>query len=689
MMSLTSSIEQKGQKHKSDARRFLDIFVHTIRKNYGISLILLGMLTLIHPISYYMSRSWAGGTPDSLSYVPDQLIYSYSLLIIPLAGLVAIVLLVRIFGYMHKSVEVDLWHSLPIRRSTLFLAKYAASAVLLLLPLLLIGIWGMAVLGSIPLTPGMMGLHPQLETTILPVYYLTVFMRGVMTLFAGTSMLLVIYVSLGSSFDAIAATFSINGLWPGLVALLYSRYASTVPGLTMDYRSPILRAIISMFSPIVGYFSSSALFGYGQNEFELGSLYWLLFGLICLVLAFVIYVRRPSEKAEALSTREPLYMVIRVLITLTSAFAASAIFAPITGSVAADVISLLIGSLLAHIIVELIVARGAKTLLRSMAQYAVTLILIAVIAFFISLDGFGINRYRPSVESLSAVVLDMPYNGVSGSLYLSTDEHSAEAELAIQIAENSKQKSRGELGLYKPYNKHFDRSYFYESVTEELSSLAQAYFYDTYPKEVNLAFIEPNGKTVIRTYLINFYEERELTSRLQTSELLTAYTNPTLSVTSRAKPAPGLWMGSTIDPDGSYAPELAERDSYALDKIDLSEDEMDAVLDMLRARLMPIAIPEQSYYYNGGNYFFQSDDLLGDYSLKVNTRYVINQWPNVLINQSKAQELGIEKLKAYRFTIPEDGGFDDPYLYESRLTIYRAELPEICEYIDSIVRPLE
>lgn len=404
---------------------------------------------------------------------------------------------------------------------------------------------------------------------------------------------------------------------------------------------------------------------------------------------FFIYIRRPSEKAEALSTREPLYIIIRVLITLTSAFATSAIFATTTDSQVADVISLLIGSLLAHIIVELIVARGAKTLPRSMVQYAVTLILIAVVAFFISLDGFGINRYKPSVESLSAVVLDMPYNGVTGSLYLSTDEHAEEAELAIQIVENSKQKGRSELGLYKPYNKHIDRSYFYELAAEELPSLAQAYFYDTYPQEVNLAFIEPNGKIVIRTYLINFYEERELTSRLQTSELLTAYTNPTLSVNSRSKPAPGLWMGPRIDPDDPYAPELAERESYALDKIDLSEDEMDTVLDMLRARLMPIAIPEQSYYYNGGNYFFQSDDPLGDYSLKVNTRYVINQWPNVLLNKSREQELGLEKLRSYKFKIPEGGGVDDPYLYESRLTIYREQLPEICEYIDSIVQPSE
>ena len=101
-------------------------------------------------------------------------------------------------------------------------------------------------------------------------------------------------------------------------------------------------------------------------------------------------------------------------------FGLSAVFTPTSRNLVVDVLCLVAGSLLTHVVMELIAARGASTLLKSGIQYAVALLLIIGLALGISFDVLGITRYRPQAEQLDGVVFELN-SGHYGGHHLQED----------------------------------------------------------------------------------------------------------------------------------------------------------------------------------------------------------------------------------------------------------------------------
>lgn len=689
MISTTSSANSGGYKTVSDARRFRDVFVYTLRKNYGIGLILLGLLLLFQVVPYYTlsSLTMPVTKPEGVFDLTMFLTGSQNLWVTPLVGLVVLVLIVRVFGYMQKNGQVDLWHALPVRRSTLFLAKYSGIAVLVLIPLILLGLWTTGVLASV--SHGMDFSRLAIGTSFSPVViYLQSFARDLLTLFSCAGMLLAIYVVLGSSFDAIGAFAIINFLWPALVALLYGRYCASVPGIEVNFSQPAVLNVISIFSPIVGHFSRGLLnwtFSEMQSTSSLGFFefwYWLLFGAVCTISAFVFYLRRPSEKAGALSANHSFFKVIRVLAALTVGFGLSAVFTPTSRNLVVDVLCLVAGSLLTHVVMELIAARGASTLLKSGIQYAVALLLIIGLALGISFDVLGITRYRPQAEQLDGVVFELNSGHYGGAIYLSKEDYPEEVATILKIHEVGNGKER----FFKPYGKQ-EAAYLAfleepEAETDQIVSDLKAYYFEAATNErVRIAFVEKSGRRVYRTYDIDFDEAKELTQELFNSPVLGSYINPVLMVRGDDIPTPELYVANT-DMYVDYSFEDDEKSSL---KISVTEQQLDQIMGMIRQELLPEATVLRSgyKYRDAGMYDEYAEE--GDYELVVDLYYPRNRYPGLALTKERREELGFNDLP--------QAGFNDFYSDQERNTYYMKEsmvirrslLPEVCDYIDTLL----
>jgi hypothetical protein len=379
--------------------------------------------------------------------------------------------------------------------------------------------------------------------------------------------------------------------------------------------------------------------------------------------------------------------VLRLLITLTAAFTMSAFFTSMMDGPVVDITSLIIGSLLAHVIVELIVARGAKTLLKSMVQYLVTFVLIGLIAVFISADGFGVNRYRPLPEQLEGVVFEVPNRDyLGGPVYLSADQQSEEVAVVIRLLEAGRERGRDRFGLYRPYQK---RTWDLTDVVNEdgqQDGLYERYFqtYDEFP--LKMTFLESNGRVANRTYQFDFREDRELTRTMYQNDFFLSYMNPLLGVTAADRPTPRFYDRVDLNDDTLYFNDSESLATQARQLL-MDDQELDAALDLLRDRLLPVAVPQP--YYNVNDFYYHekyetdSGQEADIYVLEVNAQYLRNRYEDQILTEEKAAEKDLLYLKRYGYSLYPEKDLD-LFPRINRIMINRQDFPELYNYLTAL-----
>ncbi|HHX37739.1 MAG TPA: hypothetical protein GX717_07150 [Clostridiaceae bacterium] len=372
----------------SSGRTARYIFIHSLKDNLPIAIVLFVLECLVQPLSYYFSRMTSTYPwQESLEYINW---YKYNMMrstvsgaFVPLLFVVGLVLLVRLYNYMHQMGQIDLWHSLPIRKERLFLTKWSALSVLLLVPHGLICIWSSFILG--------------VKHYILA--YLSYWAMGTLAAYAALSIIMYFFVRLGTTWDSIIGSFALFALWP-IMMLLYSVQISyTIPGFDFSsfMKSGVLQKLTYLTSPLPAFWSAQFVWPY-----------WAVIIVLMLTASTLAYKKRKSEQAETLATSHPLYRFLRTLATITGGMLFSFLLG-INNYLMITVIGILMGSLVTHCIVEMIVARGVKTLLKSLLGYVLTLAILILSLVAISFDVFGFSRIAPKSEQLEMIIVTPTY----------------------------------------------------------------------------------------------------------------------------------------------------------------------------------------------------------------------------------------------------------------------------------------
>lgn len=404
MTTTTSSSNEKG--------RMLHLYRQILRRYLGVTVLYFLLQFLFFPMQYVLTAADAlqtiaqkGPRAEITAFLGNGGIYngvSQPVMLVMMVVLPVIYPLAQM-SYLHRKKSVDLYHALPIRREKLLLVNFAASLTLIFCPLLLnflfVLIAGLGFGFSSFSVPGL--LYELLLITasvcgILALCYLT-------SVLAGTVLDNLVYIA--------AALF-------GLPVTLYTAYAQ-LDRLLYGFSAGGLRLFPTLLSPatcpirscFIAY-STRGTPGISLSPVLIASLCWLLLCPLILWLAARLYRRRPSELAGQTGVQNGFILFYKLLGALFGGVCLSMLFTSVS-NVERLFISLpaaLIGGAISYCLAEVLLARGFKTLRRSLSMVALGALLPTVFLLIAGTGGLGYESRIPQAEDIEAITLDYYYD---------------------------------------------------------------------------------------------------------------------------------------------------------------------------------------------------------------------------------------------------------------------------------------
>ncbi len=410
---------------------FWGVFRWALGQNRGLIVLYAVLCVIGLPLIFLiamLSTPWIWYSPSNLLYQVDEnrrfLFGLFAAIVAPLTVLFSLISAGHGFRYLHHKNSMDLFHSLPVRRETLYLGRFAAGVAQIFLALFSV----MAALSALIL----LFLHPANQVLIGEMWGHTL----TLCLFVLTIYALAVFLAVcsGTTFNMILSTLLLNLLYPASF-YLFSLYASSIlPGLpTSALFSPWS---VTAFSPIGGLIAALA---WGMDLWSI--LWWVFLFLLFFVGGLLLYRRRKSETAEEpFSYRIPM-LVLRFLASLCGGILLSYFFLLIVpNSHLLFLLGLILGALVVHLILEALYTKGFHSLLKSLPYLAASIAVLLVSYAVLGFDLFGYSRYVPraeEVESVSISDYNTPFYMISGANILFDDELRPFPELKPILKEES------------------------------------------------------------------------------------------------------------------------------------------------------------------------------------------------------------------------------------------------------------
>lgn len=298
------------------------------------------------------------------------------------------------FSYLNSRSKVDFYHSIPVRRETLFVANYLNGILILAVP------YGAALLLSVVIgvSNGISG--TELWTLALGSYGLTmvyyILMYSLVVVAAMMTGNLVVGV-LGSAVLAFYVPMSV---------LVVGGYLTTFFRTYMHFQFERIMNTVGRLSPVVEYVYQADLHRTkGMSPFAL--LAAIACSVLLAALGALLYRKRPSEsagRAMAFAVTRP---VIRILMTVLAALGFGLFFWSMRPATGWAVFGVLCGGIIMHCVIEIIYHFDFKKLFANYRQLVVCLMvsLLAMLAF--RYDWFGYDKYLPAAENVKEAAINI------------------------------------------------------------------------------------------------------------------------------------------------------------------------------------------------------------------------------------------------------------------------------------------
>lgn len=368
--------------NKQAARPLWQIYAWTLKRHKSIAVLFAVLFCLALPMALGLALL---ALPREV--YNEELVQLFNLMfeavVIPLSMLLTLVVACVAFQYMHTKRSVDLYYALPVSRTTLFLGRYLGGLTLCLLPGF--GVW---VVTSLLFSTRIFS-----ENTLIWQDLLVFFVAVASTY---TFSVLCAMCS-GTLFDTLVSILAVNVVYPVTVLVLSSFAAATVPGSVMlgGISSLLMTALSPYGAVIVPLTARDYLTGY--------VVYWLVVTLLMLAAAFVLNKRRKVETAETSFAFRGPSIFIRFMASLTSGVGLGWIFQIVTqGSVVMFVLGALIGSFVAHLVLELLYTRSFRFLKKSLWYYAAATACVLILYACLMTGLFGYETRVPDAGQVES-----------------------------------------------------------------------------------------------------------------------------------------------------------------------------------------------------------------------------------------------------------------------------------------------
>ncbi|MCD8146198.1 MAG: hypothetical protein LUD84_02765 [Clostridiales bacterium] len=480
-----------------------------------ISMPIVTLSTILGNQTYYTDMTnWEGYTSEAVAQLYGQAVY-YSLLAFLRTGVFLVLLLYLVvyccnsFGYMHTRRSVDLFHALPVRRRPLLLGGYVAGLLTSIVPLA-IG-FGLCQLVchvySVPLPNAALSLWALFGCCAL------------MT-FACLTFILFFMVTAGTLLDAAVSLVATAVGWPLLWDVLNATMNQFLPG----YVSVIPDAFYTALCPFGAFYElfstnytimTGVYYADGSSitaelpGLGLGSiLWWALFTVALLLVTVWYYGRRKSEHAENSFCAPVLRGAVRFLLSVAVGLGLANILGDMTDSNRVYFISVVVGSLGAYILIQLVWARGFRKFWRAVPAYLLTLAACVGFLYCLYTGGLGYVTRVPAQDNVVSVSFYLP--GLAG-------DNSKECYLASQ--------SEGALDVsYGDYNWGYFTVEFADADEQSTVLALHQAILEKFPgpylpfgdgtnqyslSSISVTYTLANGSTLERSYYVPLYEDDE------------------------------------------------------------------------------------------------------------------------------------------------------------------------------------
>ncbi|MCH5299310.1 MAG: hypothetical protein J1E96_06065 [Ruminococcus sp.] len=375
---------------KSSFKQGLAIFWWTVRSNMPIIIVYLAVLAFssLMDIVSTMGISALIGVYDSES--------ASEMLSLPIAAatgsasflgmLFSIVAAIQCFGYLHGKRETDMFGSLPVSRRTLFFSRLVAAIAI----------------GAVPMLAFMIPLN-ICGVFIGGMFYLVEIINALVCITANVAFIGLLSICCGKTSDKIISYFTLNTAFPVAVIMIQIMPASFLVGYDLSFNKHFILAL----TPLLSNMSNMPI-------------YWAVFSVVCIVLCFLLIKRRKSESAQSHFAFKLPHMLIKLLASFSVGVVAAYIFllSGVDDKYKPDLgieyvkfwAGMLIGSFVAYLIIQIILAHGFKGFGKSLIIYGAMIACFGIYFAVLATGALGYSSYVPSAGSVKSVSFTDRFN---------------------------------------------------------------------------------------------------------------------------------------------------------------------------------------------------------------------------------------------------------------------------------------
>lgn len=435
---------------------------------------------------------------------------------------------ISVFGYLQNRKQIDFYHSMPISREKFFATNLIVGFLAFLLPYIICHIMNLVVLFA----------YNMGEAFNLTAYLTT--MAEVTLIYSAIFGATVLGVMLtGNRFGSLKFTgfvlfvpTLVVGIWYGLHAVYYQTYM-------VDYTN--YETLLIYSSPAIRYLMSFASDWFLNTT---SNIYFAVYAVLTLAVAFALYKIRPSEAAGRTLAFPKIKAFVKYPLVLLCAIGGGIFFGEVGYQ---SQMWIYIGAVLTTFLfaqtLEILFESDFKAIKNALLPALLTAALASGTLFVFSNDLFGYDEYVPTASevasiniNLSSIVdiedsinrLDYPYGSsynyqeaMLEKLEL-TDEASIEAVLAI--AQNYVDRTTGN-GESQSVTVVEDKTYMYTyDATTEFSTggvvtiydntnsydsleYVDSAYYGNYTFGIEVVYNLENGKEEARSYWTMTYKD--------------------------------------------------------------------------------------------------------------------------------------------------------------------------------------
>lgn len=385
-----------------------NIIKNNLKKNAWLTIGLTMLFIMIRPMFQLMSYENAKvySTPEIVVetmetfFLPD--VFTDFLPTLFAGVLVGVIL----FSYLFSKKKVDLFHSIPVDRKHLFIANYVSGIIIYIIPLIICFIISLGIAIPNHYMTGLVIKNMLIAIASDIVHFL--FMYSVTI----TSVMLS-----GNIIVALAGAGVFSLFYPIIESLMeyfYSYFFVTYLECNFIKESLLtkfyfLSPVIS-FSTIIGrtkyyyddyYYNGNAFFTYAALLMP------IVTTAVYVVIAYMLYMNRPSEAAGRALAFKKSQTFIRIPIVILGGFIGAWFMCSTINTYKTSwlFIGMVLGVTLSHCILEIIFNESFKSLFAHKLQFAICILLTAGIFSVFYFDLMGYDKAIPARDDIKSAAV--------------------------------------------------------------------------------------------------------------------------------------------------------------------------------------------------------------------------------------------------------------------------------------------